>query len=361
VNREAAVGERGRGPSRRAFLKWSTLAASAVLLSAGCNPLRAPALGTPGPVTRTPMTFMAGYKPQANISFVGVYVAHDLGYFAAQGLDVTIKHDASGGEHTKLLAAKQIQVATEDATDVIKASTDANVPLVSLAVLTQSGDEAMAALKSSGITSPQQFEGKTVGYKVYPSFEYLAMLQAAHVDRSKIHEVSVGFDPRILTTGKVDVLPVFKSNEPDVLQRMGFPVNLIDPATYGVLVMGQTWATHRDLLAANPDQYQRFVKAALQGVYYSYSHFKEAIDIVMRYAPTEDRAHQEFMLGVEQKTAMTEQTRTYGLGWQTLEQWTQLEQGMSSFGLIQHRVSPANLFTDTIEKNIYRNGKLIWP
>ena len=42
------------------------------------------------------------------------------------------------------------------------------------------------------------------------------MLALNGVDRSKVQEVPVGFDPRLLAAGKVDVYPVFESNEPDI-------------------------------------------------------------------------------------------------------------------------------------------------
>jgi len=346
--------------TRRAFI-LGTISASGVLVAvAGCQSLQPPSVAR-SLVTTKAMTFMAGYKPQADVSFVGVYVAQEMGYFKEQGLEVTIKHASGQGEHLTLLAGKQIQVTTETATDLIKGVTGQGVPFVSLAVLTQSGDEALATLKSSGITQPKQFEGKTVGYKVYPSFEYLALLKATGVDRSKIREVSVGFDPRVLTEGKVDVLPVFKSNEPDLLRRMGFPVNVIDPANYGVKVMGQIWATHRDLLAGDPDLYLRFTKASLYGLYYAFANPKAAIDIVMKYAPTELRAHQEYMLATEQESTVTAQTRKFGIGWQTLDQWTQLQNGLADFGLIKHKVDPSTFFTDTIQTKIYRAGKLVWP
>jgi len=346
--------------TRRGFLAGGISASGVLLALAGCGALQSPAVkGLPGATKE--MIWMAGYKPQANVSFVGVYVAQEMGYFKDQGLAVTIKHASGQGEHLKLLAGKKIQVTTETATDLIKDVTEQSIPLVSLAVLTQSGDEAMVSLQKSGIDEPKKFEGKTVGYKVYPAFEYLAMLKSAGVDRSKIKEVSVGFDPRVLTEGQVDVLPVFKSNEPDLIRRMGFPVNLIDPADYGVKVMGQVWSTHRELLASDPDMYERFVKAALNGLYYAFSHPKEAIDIVMKYAPTEDRSHQEYMLATEKESTITAQTQKFGLGWQTLDQWTQLQNGMADFGLLKQKSDPATFFTDSIQTKIYNNGKLIWP
>jgi ABC-type nitrate/sulfonate/bicarbonate transport system substrate-binding protein len=350
--------------SRRGFLGGAVgavVGAGALLAAAGCAPLTPPAVSAGGGKVAKSLTFMAGYKPQANVSFVGVYVAQELGYFAQEGLTVTIKHATGAGEHMKLLAGKQIQVTTETATDLINGVTGQGIPFVSLAVLTQTGDEALMTLKSSGITEPKQFEGKIVGYKVYPAFEYLALLKAAGVDRSKVQEVSVGFDPRILTEGKVDVLPVFKSNEPDVVRHLGFDVNLIDPAAYGVKVMGQVWATHRDLLAGDPDLYERFTRSALNGLYYAFANPKAAIDIVMKYATTEDRSHQEYMLATEQKITVTEDTQRLGIGWQTRDQWSQLQDGLAEFGLIQNKVDPATFFDDTILKKVYQNGKLVWP
>lgn len=346
--------------TRRAVL-GTGLAAGAVLAAAGCAGLHAPSAASSGTATKKSLTFMAGYKAQADVSFVGVYVAHDRGYFQEQGLDVAIMEDSSGGEHGKLLAAKRIQVTTETAANHVKNVADQGVPFVSLAVLTQSGDQAFATLQSSGIDTPKKFEGKIVGYKSFPSFDYLALLKAAGVDRSKIHEVAVGYDPRVLTEGKVDVLPVFKSNEPDILRHQGFAINVIDPADYGVKVMGQIWITHRDLLAADPDLYLRFTKAALKGLYDAFAHPTAAIDTVMKYAPREDRSHQTYMLSTEQQSTVTEETRRFGLGWQTRAKWSALQDGLAEFGLVKTKVDPSRFFDATLLPTIYRNGQLVWP
>ncbi|MBI3976891.1 MAG: ABC transporter substrate-binding protein [Chloroflexi bacterium] len=307
------------------------------------------------------LTFMAGFKAQANVSFVGVYVAQEVGMFRDQQLEVEIKHSAGQGEHAKLLAAKQVHVITETASSLVKNVTGEGIPFISLAVLTQRGDGALVSLKSSGIDEPKKFEGKIVGYKAIPTFEYIAMLKAARVDRSKVREVSVGFDVRVLTEGKVDVLPVFKSNEPDILRRLGFELNIFDPADYGVPSMGQIWSTHRELLAADPDLFERFVKAALNGLSYALKNPGEAIDHVMKYAPREDRSHQEYMLAAEKESALTDQTRKLGLGWQTVEQWAELQDGLAEFGLIKNQVEPQLFFADAIQRKIYRDGKLVWP
>ena len=41
----------------------------------------------------------------------------------------------------------------------------------------------------------------------------------------------MGFDPRLLAAGRVDVYPVFESNEPHTLQTLGVPTRLSRPQT----------------------------------------------------------------------------------------------------------------------------------
>lgn len=45
------------------------------------------------------LTFMAGYKPQANLPFVGVYVAQERGLFQKEGLSVDIQHSGGGADN----------------------------------------------------------------------------------------------------------------------------------------------------------------------------------------------------------------------------------------------------------------------
>src|SRR5438309_9832170 len=106
-----------------------------VVLSVACG---APLGSVPGSPTATPtpipVTFMAGFKPQADVPFVAVYVAQEKGYFRAQGLEVTIQH-ATQSEHIQLLATDRVQFSTGSAPDVLKRVAQSGVPLVAIAQL----------------------------------------------------------------------------------------------------------------------------------------------------------------------------------------------------------------------------------
>ena len=336
------------------------LFSAALFFIAACTPsasVNGAPSATPSP-TRTveSVTFMAGFKPQADLPFVGVYVAQEKGYFKAQGLDVTIQHAASG-EHVQLLATGKIQFSTGTGGDILKRVSQAGVPLVSIAVIGQRDDQAFAVKAGSPIQTPKDFEGKVVGYKSTPSADYLALLRIANVDRSKIHEVSVGFDPRVLATGQVDVYPVFAANEPDTLARQGVQVRLIDPTTYGIPSFGLTYMTNRDLLAQKPDVVKRFLTAALKGIADATADPAGAVSIVMKYAPGEDPAHQRFMLDTEIAAAKNAR----GIGMMTRDQWSALESFLSEYKAIPNRVDVSTVYDDSIVSSLYKDGTLVWP
>ncbi|NMC80376.1 MAG: ABC transporter substrate-binding protein [Chloroflexi bacterium] len=303
---------------KRLFIFFTLLA---ILLS-GCAAPAAPATPTPAPLA---MTFMAGYKPQANLPFVGVYVAQEKGFFAEENLQVTIEHSSGQGEHLQLLAAGKVQVTTQDAAVLLQRRADPGLPLVSIALIGQRGQQAYAALQDSGMTTPKDWEGHTVGYKGTPPPDLFALLKAAGADADKVEIINVGFDPRLLTEGKVDVYPVYKSNEPFLIRSWGYEITLWDAADYGVPTLGLAYVTGEDILKQNPEMLQRFLRAALKGIDDAIQHPDEAVQIVMKYAgPESDPALMRYMLDTEIQDAQTDLTRQHGIGWQTVEQWQAL-------------------------------------
>ena len=87
------------------------------------------------------VTFMAGFKPQANLPFAAAYVAKEKGYFREQGLDVEIRH--STGEHLSLLMAGDVHFTTADANSVLQRRADPGLPIV--------GDCALRSTRPAGL------------------------------------------------------------------------------------------------------------------------------------------------------------------------------------------------------------------
>ncbi|GBD08124.1 Formylaminopyrimidine-binding protein [Candidatus Thermoflexus japonica] len=298
--------------------------------------------------TLRPMVFMAGYKPQANLPFVGVYVAKEKGYFLSEGLDVEIQHSTGRGEHLQLLMAGAVQVTTQDAAVLLQRRADPGLPLVSIALIGQRGQQAFAALKSSGMRTPKDWEGKKVGYKGTPPPDLFAIMEAAGVDRSRVELVNVGFDPRVLVQGLVDVYPLFKSNEPYLLRQMGYELVIWEAADYGVPTLGLTYVTSEEQIQRDPDLLVRFLRAAMKGIEDARMDPEEAVDIVLKYAPQADRGHMRFMLETELRDAESEVTRAHGIGWQTREQWEALYEVLRRYNAITRPVEIDRVFTTAL-------------
>jgi ABC-type nitrate/sulfonate/bicarbonate transport system substrate-binding protein len=282
------------------------------------------------------MTFMAGYKPQADLPFVGVYVAQEKGFFAAENLQVAIEHSQGKGAHLQLTASGKVQVTTQDAAVLLQRRADPGLPLVSFALIGQRGQQAYAALESSGIKTPKDWEGRTVGYKGTPPPDMFAMLKLAGADPAKINLVNVGFDPRLLSEGKVDVYPVFKSNEPYMLQGWGYKIVVWDPADFGVPTLGLAYVTSDDTLKQNPEMLTRFLRASLKGIQYASQNPDEAINIVLKYAgPETDPKLMRFMLDAEMKDLVIDAGHANPPGWQTKVQWQALADMLQQNGAIK--------------------------
>ena len=293
-----------------------------------------------------PVTFMAGFTPQANLPFVGVYVAAANGYFEEEGLDVTIEHSAGGGEHLQLLASGAVDVTTQDAAVVLQRRADPGLPLVALALLGQRGQQAFVAMADSGMTTPADWVGQRIGFKGSPPPDLFAILDASGVDPDDVELVNVGFDVRVFTEGQVDVYPVFKSNEPDIITGLGFDIVTWDAADFGVPTLGLTYVATEESVAERPEMLRAFLAAALRGIAWAEENPDEAIDIVLTHTGAEaDPDHQRFMLDTELADYRSEVTEANGDAWQTVEQWQALHDLLVEHEALAQPVDVTEAFT----------------
>ncbi len=320
------------------------------LLLSGCMSPVAPPQDTPEVKT---LTFMAGYKPQANLPFVGVYVAQEKGFFAEENLEVEIQHTAGRGEHLQLLTAGKVDVTTQDAAVLLKRRADPGLPLVSIALLGQRGQQAFVALADSGLETPEDWAGHKIGFKGTPPPDLLALLDAVGLTEQDVELINVGFDPRVLTEGMVDVYPVYNSNEPYLLRSWGYGLRQWEAADYGIPTLGLTYVTTPDVIDQDPERLTRFLRAALRGIAYAEDHPDEAVDIVMQYAgPETDPDHMRFMLETELADAHADITDQHGLGWQTVGQWQALHDVLWEYNAIAATIDVEKTFTNQFLEEI---------
>ena len=271
-----------------------------------------------GPLER--VVFMAGYRPQANLPFVAVYMAEARGFFADEGLEVEIRHSTQG-EHGRLLLAGEVDFTTATAAQALRQRAN-GLPVRAIALFGQRGDQGFVVHADSGIETPGDFEGRSVGFKggVVPA-ELLALLATAGLGPDDVQLQAVGFDERVFIERQVDVFPVFLNNEPNRIRNAGVDIRVFDPADHGIATLGVTYLVHDETTVKRRELAGRFLRAALRGAHYAASHPDEAMDLVLVYAEGADRAHQRFLFDTDLRNA----TREDGMGRATLGQWEALQ------------------------------------
>jgi ABC-type nitrate/sulfonate/bicarbonate transport system substrate-binding protein len=292
---------------------------------------------------------MAGFRAQANLPFVAVYLADAKGYFAEEGLRVEVKHSAGQDEHLKLLLAKEIAFTTATGAQALIRHAD-GLPVRAVALFGQRGDQGFVARADSGIRTPADFRGRTVGFKsgIVPA-ELQALLATAGMTKEDVRLQGVGFDPRIFIERAVDVFPVFLSNEPYAIRKAGVEINVFDPADYGIATLGLTFLAHADTVTGDPDLLRGFLRASLRGVQYAMEHPDEAVQATLQYAEGADPGQQRFLLDTDLASAR----RADGVGRSSPQQWVALEDTLRRFGILTKPGGGAAVFAGSTVDALY--------
>ncbi len=329
------------GSVRRALATAALLAVAAAALALGaCDDDSDESADRPLGPAPAELTFLAGFRPQANLPFVGAYVAQKQGFFADEALDVTIEHETGGGNLT-LVAQNRVQITTADAAILLQRRADAKLPIRAVALIGQQGQQGWVSLSDSGIKRPADWAGKRVGYRNTPPPDLAAILEANGVDPDSVNTTNIGFQPpQLLVEGIVDVYPVFLSNEPDTIRRkLNRDINIFRAADYGVPTLGLTYVTSDNYLEEHADLVARFLRAVIRGIEFARDNPDEAVAIVLGYAPQEEREHQRFMLDTELAAAQTGAAQDGGIGWMTPEQWQALHDTLVRYGAIEGKIA----------------------
>jgi ABC-type nitrate/sulfonate/bicarbonate transport system substrate-binding protein len=303
--------------------------------------------------------FMAGFRAQANVPLVGVYAADAQGFFRDEGLAVEVLHAGGDGPSaTQLLEAREIDVATATASGLIglRSRRDRDgreFALTSIALFGQRGDRGWVTRADSGIGGPADFRGKRVGIKTEaPDPELRAILAVAGLTTADVEIVRVDFSVDSFVNGDVDVYPVFLSNEPDTIRRMGIAVNVIDPADFGVPTLGLVFMSHRTTIGERPEVLERFLRAVLRGIAWAEANPRQAIDLVLRYAPDADVDHQRFLFEIDLENART----PGGIGRAIPEQWQAVADLLLQHEAIPVAVDASAVFDGSLVEAVYASG-----
>jgi NitT/TauT family transport system substrate-binding protein len=246
------------------------------------------------------VVFQSKWFPQAQ--FAGYFVAQNKGFYAEEGLNVTIL-DGGNVNPTVQVASGNADFGTDWIANML-VQRDQGLEVVQIAQIYQDSGYRMVALRDSGIEEFADLAGRRVGVWAFGN-EFVAQAVFAAEDLTSnldptvtnpdVETVVYAFDPALVFPNEVDVASAMIYNEVDQIVGLGYPLdtlNLLDPADIDAALLEDLIFTTPALLESEDfkgsglsgrEVAERFLRATLRGWEYAVDNQEEAVQIVLEY------------------------------------------------------------------------------
>lgn len=269
------------------------------------DPAAADAARAPDGGDLTPVTLQLQWVTQAQ--FAGYYAAVEQGYYADEGLDVTIQEAGTDTVPQDVLASGDVDYAISWVPKVL-GSIENGAAITNVAQIFERSGTLGVAFADSEITSPADYAGRNVGSWGFGNeWELFAAMQQEGVTLDDINLVTQAFDMSGLLSGDVDVAQAMTYNEYAQLLETRNPdtgelyvpedLNVIDYNEVGTAMLQDAIWAQTELLddQAYQEQTVAFVKASIEGWAYVRDNPEEAATIVTDAGSVLGQSHQLWM------------------------------------------------------------------
>ena len=280
----------------------------------------------------------------------GFMVARDKGYYKEAGLDVDIGVGKGSGSTAQIIATKAAQFGFSDGYVVgLSVSKGMNIRMV--AAVYRGNPSAIVVLADSGIKTPKDLAGKTVGiptggtgFQQWPAF-----VKGCGIDDSKIRIVNTdpAGTPPALIAGKVDAIGGYAQGfVPSVEVRGQKKARIFWYADCGVTAVSNGIIVHNDLVKEDPALIRSFVGASIKGFLYGRKHPDEAAAIIKQYSAATEIPISLSEMELSWHTWVTPNTKGKPLGWMSEKDWEATVQSLKQYGGVTTPLTAAQLYTN---------------
>ena len=282
-----------------------------------------------------------------NTQFSGSYVAAAKGYFAEEGLDVTINPGGFDVNSITLVAAGSDTFGLHDTGSLLFAAAE-EIPLITVATYFHKHPGAVMALADSGIETLEDFVGRRIGFAEGGPWQLTqAMLAKNGIDIDSLEQVAIGFDLAPILEGDVDLKTVFATNEPILAELQGFPARVFVPYDYGVETSANALFTTRGYFEDNPEVVCGMVRAIARGWEFAFENPEEALDIVIAVDPENlDRDKEARSLEAIKDAVLTPDALADGIGSMKHSRWQTVDEVMRTYGGLDVEVDLNSVYSD---------------
>lgn len=219
-------------------------------------------------------------------SFGGEMVAAKAGLFEKYGIKVGIKPGGFEADPIKMVVAGGDTFGNAGA-DSFLIARSRGIPIVAIAGYFLETGVAYYVHANSGISGPNDFVGKKVGYQAGQDTAtiYEALMRRLNVDRGKVIEIPVKYDFLPFLQRQIDVWPGYAATQAYELEREKIQYHEFIPIDYGLSFLGIVYFATEDYLTKNPGVVDGFVKGLVDGWALTYFDLEKSIPLIASYDP----------------------------------------------------------------------------
>jgi NitT/TauT family transport system substrate-binding protein len=351
--------------SRRRFLQGGAVAAGALVTgnllgrpagALGSHPLLTSGRRVGGSGDLTSIAFQTSWIP--SVEFGGSYLAAERGYWTDEGLDVELLPGGPNSSVEPIVDAGTALVGITSSDYVARANLEgASFKIIGAGF--QKNPFAVLSLGDNPVNSPEELYGKRLGVPAADEAVYAAMVEVNGLDEGQITKVPVGFDIAPLTSGEIDALFVFYTEQPVALELAGFEGVTFLLADYGLDVLSHAYFVTEESLADRHDQVVGFLRGEIRGWQDFVANPTDAVGPTLEvYAA--DVGHnaeaQELQAQSQLDLIVSPTTDEHGLLYMSAED---IDKNVVTFGTLGITGIDASVFTTEILDEIFEGGSSV--
>ncbi len=298
-------------------------------------------------------------KWKHQFQFAGLYAAIEKGYFAEEGLGVTLlERDPLENPIDRVLSG-QAQYGVSDAGLLIDRLH--GQPVVLLSQIFQHSPLALMTLQSSGIQELNDLIGRRVMVDAslsdhLPVFLLLDLLPNGLDSVQSIPMASRG---ESLLRGDVDAISYYRTESSVLGTEKPVATYTIQPRDYGVDVYGDNLFTSEMEIIRHPERVKKVVRAVQRGWVYALQHTDEIIHLILKQYNSQNLTFKQlqyeatFIRGLIQPDFVR-------LGAYERERYEKLAQVLFEHGIVKQRFLDSSFFYSQSTDEFFNTTEQAW-
>ena len=217
---------------------------------------------------------------------------HDMGYYRAAGLEVTVDEAASGTatESITRVASGAYEMGFADINALIKyRDHNPSAPVKAVFMVYNKPPYAVLGRRSRGVTEPKNLEGKKLGApttsSTFAQWPLFAKLNGIEISKVTIENIATPVRAPMLAAGQLDAVLGFSFRIYVDLKDRGVPVDdvvLLPMANYGLKLYGNAIIVNSKFAAEKPEAVKAFLHAFLKGMKETIRRPADAVESIVK-------------------------------------------------------------------------------